>query len=170
MTFQPIHFTTLACIPSWGGFQLGVTENGCPVNIQAQWEDIFSDDMGGARGVPSESQFLGAKGFVDLTFTKYVKDTMDRMASHNAASLTSGSKGLMPPIGTFARQGSMGASLVLTAPNEILTFDFAMLRQNYEFNSGVNYRKYRCVFEVWLNQTDFSTLTEALNRRLFTIA
>lgn len=169
MPFTPIHFTTLASVPSWGGYQLGYSENGCPLNIQAKWDDVHSDDSGGLGGVPSDSQFLGAQGFLDLTFTKYQKAYMDNMASHNVAALTAGTKGLMPPIGTFARQGSMGGALVLTAPNEILTFAFAMLRANYEFNSGTPYRRYRCLFEVWLDQTNFDQLTTAQNRRLFTM-
>lgn len=169
MTMSPVHFSTLASVPSWGGYELGLTENGCPLNIQVKWDDVMSDDMGGLKGVPSDRQFLGAQGFLDLTFTKYVKDRMDNMASHNAAALVAGTKGLMPPIGTFARQGGMGAPLILTAPNEVLSFEFAMLVSNYEFNSGTPYRKYRCLFEVWLNQTDYAQLTSAQSRRLFTM-
>ena len=170
MPFTPVHFTTLASVPSWGGFQLGYTENGCPLNIQAKWDDIYSDDNGGRGGVPTDSQFLGAQGFLDLTFIKYVKAHLDNMASHNVANLTTASKGLFPALGRFARQDGLGGQLILTAPNEVLTFDFAMLRANYEFNSGTPYRRYRCLFEVWMNQTDYTTLTSAQSRRLFTMA
>lgn len=169
MPFTPVHFTTLASVPSWGGFQLGFTEDGCPCQLNVKWDDIYSDDMGGRGGVPTDSQFLGAQGFLNLVFTKYNKTYMDNLSCHSVAALTSGAKGLMPSLGTFARQDGMGGPLILTAPNETLTFAFAMLRSNYEFNSGTPYRRYRCLFEVWMAQTDYTALTSAQTRRLFTM-
>lgn len=168
MPFSPVHFTTGPIVPTWGGFQLGYCENGVNIALQPRWDDIYSDDMGGRGGVPSDSQFLGATGMIDMLFTKYNKTFLDNMSCHTIAALTSGAKGLMPVLGSFARQDSLGAALTLNGFNENLAITFALLRGNYEMNSGTAYRRYRCTFEVWLNQTDYTQITVAQTRRLFT--
>lgn len=165
-----IHFTTLASEVLWGGFELGFTENGCQLGVQPNFDEIMSDDMGGSRGVPSDAQFLGARGFLNLVFTKYNKVYMDNLSCYTVAALTSGARGLMPALGSFVRQDGLAATLMLRAPNETLSFATGLLRGNYEINSGTPYRRYVCGFEVWLNQTDLSNLTSAQTRRMYTMS
>jgi hypothetical protein len=166
--FSPVHFTTLASQVKWGGFELGYTEDGCQLIVQPRYEEIFSDDMGGRGGVPSDAQFLGATGMMDLLFTKYNKTYMDNLSCYTVAALTSNAVGLMPALGSFVRQDGLYGMLQLVAPNENLSFATALLRRNYEINSGTRYRRYVLGFELWLNQTDYTQITVAQTRRLYT--
>jgi hypothetical protein len=165
-----VHFTTLASEILWGGFELGFSEDGCQLTYQPRYDEIFSDDMGGRAGVPSDAQFVGAIGNIDLVLTKYDVDRCDQLSSFDARKLTTPAVGVMPPMGSFVRQDGLYAALMLRAPNETLSFATAFLRRNYEINSGTKYRRYICGFELWLNQTDLTQLTSAQNRRLFTMS
>jgi len=164
-----IHFAALPSEVSWNNFQLGYSENGCQLVVQPNFDEIFSDDMGGIRGVPSDAQFLGARGFMNLVFTKYNKLFMDNLSCYTVAALTSGARGLMPALGSFVRQDGLAAALLLNAPNEALSFATAFLRANYEMNTGTPYRRYVCGFELWLNQTDLSNLQSIQTRRMYTV-
>ena len=170
MAFPVVHFATLNAAVIWDGYNLGFSEEGCTISIQPRWDDIYSDDMGGTRGVPSDSQFLGATGSVDLVFTKYDKINMDKIASFTSGTLASGNafRGVYPILGSFARQDGMSGSLLIQAPRETLTFPTAVLRRNYEINSGTRYRRYVCGFELWLNQTDYNNIASAQTRRMYT--
>lgn len=164
-----LHFTTLAAEVLWGGFQLGFSEDGCQINIQPRYDEIYSDDMGGRAGVASDAQFVGATGNLDLIFPKYDVNRMDQLGSFDVRKLTVPAVGVMPALGSFVRQDGLAATLLLRAPNESLSFATAFLRRNYEINSGTRFRRYICGFEMWLNQTDLDQLTSAQNRRMFTM-
>lgn len=171
MTFSPVHFTTGPVVPSWNAVQLGYCEDGVPVSIFPRVSEIFSDDMGGREGVPTDAQFLGATASIRLVLTKYVKDKCDLLSSMSQAALASNlNKGVMPVIGSFIRQDSLAAALLLPGVNESISFATAFLRGNYEINSGTKYRRYVCEFEAWLNQTDYTQITSAQTRRLFTMS
>lgn len=148
---------------------LGYCEDGVSVNIQPRFDEIFSDDMGGRGGVPSDAQLLGATATIDCLFTKYVKTLLDNIASFSSQQMNTATKGLMPAIGSFVRQDSLAGVLVLTGINESLTFATAVLKRNYEVNSGTRYRRYICGFECWVNQTDYTLIAQAQTRRLFTM-
>jgi hypothetical protein len=169
MPFAPVHFTTGPVVPSWNANQLGYCEDGVQIQIFPRWADIFSDDMGGREGVPTDSQFLGATASIRLLLTKYNKTLCDSLSCFTQAALTSGAKGLMPVLGSFARQDSLAATLLLTGVNENISFATAMLRGNYEINSGTKYRRYVVDFEALLNQTDYTAITSAQTRRLYTL-
>lgn len=163
-----VHFTTLASNVIWGGHQLGFSEDGCQLVYVPRFDEIFSDDMGGRGGVPSDAQFLGATGHIDLVLTKYDKAKCDALASYDVRKVTTPAIGVMPVLGSFVRQDGLYSSLLLEAPNESLTFATAFLRRNHEVNSSTRYRRYVLGFELWLNQTDLATLTQAQTRRMFT--
>lgn len=169
MPFAPVHFTTGPIVPSWNAKQLGYCEDGVQVSVFPKFGDIFSDDMGGREGVPTDSQFLGATASIRLLLTKYQKAYCDSLSGFSQAALTSGAKGLMPVLGSFVRQDGLSATLLLAGVNESISFATAFLRGNYEINSGTRYRRYICDFEAWLNQTDYDQITSAQTRRLFTM-
>lgn len=165
-----VHYTTLQCEILWGGFNLGFAEDGARLTVTPRFEEVYSDDMGGRGGVPSDAQFLGATGHIDFVFTKYDKARMDQLASYDVTKLTTPAVGVMPVLGSFVRQDGLASTLLLRAPRESLSFATAFLRRNYELNSGTVHRKYLCGFELWLNQTDLTALTQAQTRRLFTMS
>ena len=165
-----VHYTTLQCEILFGGFQLGFAEDGAQLVITPRFDEIYSDDMGGRGGVPSDAQFMGAIGNVDFVFTKYDKARMDQLSSYDVRKLTTPAVGVMPVIGSFVRQDQLASTLLLRAVNESLSFATAFLRRNYEVNSGTRYRRYVCGFELWLNQTDLNNLSSAQTRRMFTQA
>ncbi len=170
MPFAPVHFTTGPVVPTWNANQLGYCEDGVQISVFPKYADIYSDDMGGREGVPSDSQFLGATASIRLLFTKYNKTFMDNLSCFSQAALTSGAKGLMPVLGSFVRQDSLSAVLLLTGVNEQLSFATAFQRGGWEINSGTRYRRYICDFEAWVNQTDYTNITSAQTRRLFTMS
>ncbi len=170
MPFAPVHFTTGPVVVSFAGYQLGYCEDGVQVAIQPRYDDIYSDDMGGRAGVPSDSQLLGATADLQLLFTKYQKQYLDNLSSFRSGALTSNAKGVLPPIGSFVRQDGLYSSLVLAGLNETLTFATAHPRRSLEINSGTRARRYVCGFEAWLNQTDYTQIATAQYRTLFTMA
>jgi hypothetical protein len=163
-----VHYTTLACNIMWGGHELGFSEDGARLTIVPRFEEIMSDDMGGRGGVPSDAQFLGATGHIDFVFTKYIKAKMDALSSFDVRKVTTPAIGVMPVLGSFVRQDGLSSTLILDAVNESLSFGTAFLRRNFELNSGTAARKYICGFELWLDQTDLSALSQAQTRRMFT--
>jgi hypothetical protein len=174
MTFAPVHFTTGPVAPTLNvssvDYQLGFCEDGVTVSLDPRWDEIFSDDFGGRGGPPSDAQFLGATGSVQMVFTKYNKTYLDNLSCFTSAALTTPAKGLLPAIGSFARQDSLGALLKLIGPGEDLRFAFAFLRGRYEMNSGTRWRRYVMSFDVWMAQSDFTLLTTAQARRIYTMA
>ena len=170
MPFAPVHFTTGPVVPTWNANQLGYCEDGVQISVFPKYADIYSDDMGGREGVPTDSQFLGATAAIRMLFTKYNKTFMDNLSCFTQTALTSNAKGLMPVLGSFVRQDSLGAVLLLTAVNEQLSFATTFLRGGWEINSGTRYRRYILDFEAWLNQTDYTQITSAQTRRLFTMS
>lgn len=168
MPFSPVHFTTGPVVPSWNAQQLGYCEDGVQVSVFPRYSDIFSDDMGGREGVPTDSQFLGATASIRLMLTKYQKEICDRLSSFTQASLPAGTKGLLPVIGSFVRQDALYAALLLSGVNESMNFPIAFMRGGYEINSGTKYRRYIVEFEAWLNQTDYTLIATAQTRTLFT--
>lgn len=169
MPFNPVHFTTGPVVPTWNANQLGFCEDGVNISVFPKYADIFSDDMGGREGVPSDSQFLGATAAVRLMFTKYNKTYMDNLSCFSQAALTSNAKGLVPALGSFVRQDGLSAVLLLAGTYESISFATAFPRGGWEINSGTKYRRYIVDFEAWLNQTDYTALTSAQTRRLFTM-
>jgi len=169
MTFSPVHFAVGPVVVSWNSQQIGYSEDGVQGIIQPRYDEIFSDDMGGRAGVPTDAQLLAGICSMDIVFTKYMKSICDGLSNFNANTVAS-QNGLFPAIGSFVRQDSLGASLVLTGVNETKTFALAFLRRNYEVNSGSRYRRYVCGFECWVNQTDFTALTSAQTRRMHTVS
>lgn len=171
MTFAPVHFTTGPVVPYWNAVQLGYCEDGVQVSVFPRFSEIFSDDMGGREGVPTDSQFLGATASIRLILTKYVKDKCDLLSSFSQAALASNiNKGVMPVLGSFVRQDGLAAALVLSGVNESLSFATAFVRGNYEINSGTKYRRYVVELEAWLNQTDYAQIASPQTRRLFTMS
>jgi hypothetical protein len=169
MTFAPVHFNTGAVVPTWNAIQLGYCEDGVPISIIPHVTEIYSDDNGGREGTPTEVQFLGARASMRLILTKYDKDKCDLLSSFSSAALASNNnKGILPVIGSFMRQDGLAAVLNLAGVNESRSFATAYLRGNYEINSGTRYRRYICEFEALMNQTDYTQITQAQTRRLFT--
>lgn len=168
MPFAPVHFTTGPVVPKWNANELGYCEDGVQISLFPRYDDIYSDDMGGRGGVPTDSQFLGATASIRCLFTKYEKTRLDNVGGYSQAALTNNTKGLLPVLGSFVRQDSLAATLILVGVNELLTFETAFLRGNYEINSGTRMRRYLCDFEAWLNQTDYTHITTAQTRRLYT--
>ena len=118
--------------------------------------------------VISTVALLGATASIRLMLTKYQKEICDRLSSFTQSALPAGTKGLLPVIGSFIRQDSMYAALLLSGVNENLSFPIAFMRGGYEINSGTKYRRYIVEFEAWLNQTDYTQITTAQTRTLFT--
>lgn len=170
MPFSPVHFTTGPVVPSFNANQLGYCEDGVQISLFPRYADIFSDDMGGREGVPTDSQFLGATASVRLLLTKYNKTYCDNLSCFSQGALTTNDKGLMPALGSFVRQDGLGAALLLAGVNESISFATAFVRGNYEINSGTKFRRYILDFECWLNQTDYTQLSSAQTRRLFTMS
>lgn len=170
MTFAPVHFTTGPVVPSWNAVQIGYCEDGVQISLFPRFSDIFSDDMGGREGVPTDSQFLGATASIRLLLTKYVKSKCDSLSCFTQAALSSDAKGLMPVLGSFVRQDGLSAALLLAGVNENISFATAFVRGNYEINSGTKARRYIVDFEAWLDQTDYTQLASAQTRRLFTMS
>lgn len=170
--FSPIHFTSGPVVVSWNASQLGYGENGARISVIPRYADIHSDDFGGQEGYPTDSQFLGAVASINIALTKYNKDYCDKLGQFNSAALAVSGKtgvGLFPAIGSFVRQDALYAGLLLDGVNEHLTFPTAFLRGNYEINAGTIYRTYMVQFECWMNQTDYTSLTQAQTRRVFTM-
>lgn len=169
MPFAPVHFTTGPVVPTWNANQLGYCEDGVQISVIPKYADIYSDDMGGREGVPTDSQFLGATATIRLLLTKYNKTYCDNLSCFSQSALTSNAKGLMPVLGSFVRQDGLSALLLLAGVNEQLSFATAFLRGGWEINSGTRSRRYICDFEAWLSQTDYTQITSAQTRRLFTM-
>lgn len=174
MPFAPIHFTSGPVVVTWNAIQLGFSEDGARISVIPRYSEIPSDDFGGREGYPTDAQFMGAIASIQLPLTKYVKSVCDALSRFNAAGVVAspvaGNHGLLPPIGTFVRQDSLAASLLLDGVNEDITFATAFLRQNFEINSGTKWRTYMVGFECWMNQTDYQTLSQSQTRRLFTLS
>lgn len=170
MPFAPVHFKSGPCVANFGAdvntlVQLGFTENGFNGIIQPFFDEVKSDDNGGLRGPPSDAQLLGAIAIIDGDFTKYVKAELDKLSSFKRG----GTAGVLPPVGSFVRQDGLGGVLRLTGIHETITFSFAFIRRNFEFNSGTPYRKYKVGWECWMSQADYSLISQAQNRTLFTL-
>lgn len=174
MTFAPVHFTTGPVAPtltvSAVDYQLGFCEDGVTISLEPFFDEIKSDDFGGRSGPPSDAQFLGAIGTVQMLFTKYTKLYLDNLSCFTGAALTANNKGLLPAIGSFVRQDSLGAQLKLNGPGENLSFAFAFLKDRYEMNSGTRWRRYMLGMEVWMAQSDYTLLTTAQARRIYTMS
>ena len=166
MPFAPIHFACGPVVVTWNAIQLGYSEDGCKMVVQPFFDRVSSDDFGGRAGPPADEQLLGAVATIDIPFTKYVKAEMDKLSAFKK----NGTAGILPPIGSFVRQDGLYATLLLAGINDNHTFLTAFLRRAQEINSGTKYRTYMVGFECWLNQTDYTQLSQAQNRTLFTVA
>lgn len=170
MPFAPVHFNSGPVVVTWNAQQIGYFEDGAEIFAEPRYDEIMSDDMGGSRGVPTDKQFLGAIATVQGVLTKYVKALADKLINFNAATLAAGSPGLYPTIGSFVRQDGLAAQLILPGVNDTLTFTTAHLVRGIQFGAGTRARRYSCAWECWMNQTDFTALTSAQTRRLFTVS
>ena len=173
MPFAPVHFTTGPTVPFFGTtintlYPLGYAEDGVSINVQPQFDEIYSDDFGGRGGAPSDAQLLGGRASLDMMLTKYQKSLADNLSTYYAVNVNTSNKGIFPVIGSFIRQDGLAGVLQLVGVNETMTFLTAFLKRNYEINSGTRYRRYACGFECWVNQTDYTQITVAQTRRLYT--
>lgn len=139
---------------------VGYSEDGVPIDVQAYFDPIPSDDFGGRVGPPSDSQIVGGIAVVNIPLTKYEKTVIEKLSSFQASSV--GTAGVFPTLGSFIRQDSIAKSLVLAGVNETITFSTAYLRRNFEFNAGLKWRRYMLGFECWM--------ATASGRVLYTIA
>lgn len=165
MPFAPVHFATGPVVVSWNAVQLGYSEDGFSVNVQPFFDRVSSDDFGGRQGPPADEQLLAGIGTIDGAMTKYVKAELDKLSSFQKA----GTAGIFPPIGTFIRQDAKFAVLILAGINDTWTFNIAKLARNFEINSGTRYRRYNIGWQAWIDQTDYTTLSQFQNRTLFSI-
>ena len=165
MPFAPVHFASGPVVLTWNSVQLGYSEDGVRVNIRPFHDAVHSDDFGGRQGPPADEQMLAGLATIDVEMTKYVKAELDKLSSFQPG----GTAGTFPPIGTFKRQDSKLASLIVGGINDTWTFTRAGLKRAFEVNSGTRYRRYILGWECWIDQTDYTTLSQFQNRVLFTI-
>lgn len=166
MPFAPVHFASGPCVVTWNAIQLGYSEDGCNVVVIPFWDEVKSDDFGGQRGPPADEQLLAGNCTIDIPMTKYVKAELDKLTAFKKG----GTAGVFPPIGSFVRQDALFATLLLAGVNDSHTFLTAQLHRAFEFNSGTKYRRYMLGFKCSINQTDYTQLSQAQNRTLFTIS
>lgn len=156
MAIQPIR--TGPCLVTWNSISLGYSEDGAIVRLQPFWSDVHSDRYGGRQGPPADSQLLGAIATVDVDLTEFEQTEVDKLSSFEKA----GTVGTLPVTGTFIRDGSEFAPLLLAGSLRNITFSVAFLRQNHELNASTRHQIYRCGWECWINNTT--------SRQLFGVA
>lgn len=127
--------------------ELGYTEDRVPIRIDPRWDDIHTDNHGGLAGVPSDTQLLGATAMVQVMLTKYVKAAIDALTSFDSG----GAAGVLPVIGSFAKQDGLYGALELIGENETVTFTVAFLRQGQDFNQSVRHKRYGLGWECWID-------------------
>jgi hypothetical protein len=145
MAFE--HVNSGPCTVLFNSAALGFSQDGAQISYDARWGDIFSDDWGGAGGAPADTQLLGLVGSVNVDLTKYDAAEVEKLASFIAG----GDGKTLPPLGTFIRQDSKFASLVLDGTNKVYTFATAFPRQPQSLNAGTKFSTFNLHFEFWLD-------------------
>jgi len=136
---------------SGGAFDpIGFTRDGVPVRIEPRYFDIATDDRGGERGVPSDTQFLGAIANLNLDLTKYEKDQLDQLKTFTDDATIA--VGTVPEFGRLIVQEGIAMAIRLNGGKEKKTFHTCFIRQAIEYNSGTRARFYRLGFECWLRR------------------
>lgn len=167
MTIAAIHNVFGGACSVWWGVsagtvkEIGFSVDGVVMRIDPKWGDILSDDYGGAGGVPSDSQFLGATATLTADMPKYVAANTDELSSFLSTAPT-GTKGVLAPIGTLVRSSVIDGVLVLTdgvdgatpvTGDHVITFPVAFLRVAQEVNKGTKFSTYIAGWEAWVDES-----------------
>src|SRR4030067_106002 len=148
------HFSAGPVLVSWGATaeaadDLGYSMNGVEISEIPRYQDVMNDGFGGAGGVPSDAQFLGAIAQVRCVLNRFTEANVEALSQLDSAM--GGTDGTLPDIGDFVKQDSLAGVLVLSSPVETRTYTLAFVRQGRAFNSGVPHRQYQLVFECWID-------------------
>jgi hypothetical protein len=138
--------------------QLGYTRDGAMIVIDGKFNEIPSDDYGGAGGAPSDRQFLGGEAIIQIDLTKYDRTYVHALTSYNDA----GAVGVFPAYGSLMRQDSLASTLLLDGEFEDWTFTTAYPIGSQEFNKGTRYSSWQMTF--------VGVVSDVSQRALFTYA
>ena len=155
------------CTHVWfNGNEYGLSRDGVDISIDPRWNDIPSDCYGGASGVPSDSQLLGATARVTAELTKFESARVRAAASMDPNALLPAGLGdvQLPAIGSFVRQGPspLGGLLDLRGQAFRLSFPFSFLRMPQSFNMGSRASFYTIGWECWLSNETARVLMQYL--------
>ena len=144
------HRTVGPTLVSWPStaLSLGYADDRIQIEERPFWEDIRNDAFGGAAGMPSDVQYLGSIAIVTMNLNRFT-DNIEDLAGMDSVPGTA--YGTMPQIGLFMRQNTMYGILTLRNRTEILTYNFAFLRQGRRFNVGTRHQIYSLVFECHIS-------------------
>jgi len=133
----------------WNNIQLGFSRDGVTIRTQPYYEDIHSDDFGGASAPPADSQFMGAIALVTAELTKWNEVEVNKLGKFGGA----GSRGTVAVIGSLVRAGGLFGSLFLDNAGDPRTYARAFLRQAQEVNVGTKYSTFIVGWECWIDTT-----------------
>ena len=149
------HLAAGTTIVSFNSNQLGYSEDGCQMQINPRYADVFSDQWGGRQGAPSDSQILGGTVLVSMLMTAYEAAEEKKMLTLDPGAAANGSVGAsgeinLPTFGSFIRQDGIAKALLLTGTIETYTFTTAFLRQSIDVSPiGTVAKKLSLGFECW---------------------
>lgn len=143
---------------TYNSVDLGYTTDGVQLLIEPKYADVYSDRYGGRKGVPSDSQLVGATARIMTNLSLFERSACEVLTSF----MPGGTAGTLPAIGTLLRQESGTASLVIDGVNWDYTFATAFPRFSVEMNLGSIATEWALGFEAWLNASTtriFMTVT-----------
>ncbi len=116
---------------------LGYTRDSAEIRLEARYEELKSDDMGGEQGPPGDLNYLGESATVRLELTKW--DTV--VADKVVARLYGGTAGMPGAPGTEMIEGAKTFRLLIHSTNNPMNFPRAILYGAVEINKGTRHSR-----------------------------